>query len=254
METPTTLTFRNIGQVFPTYKMPHRAAFTLAELLITLGIIGVVAAMTLPALINNSRNKEFEAALKKNYSVIQQAFDMYQAQNGNRLIPENYLGNNINKLKLEIMPYFNVIRDCGVGFTNDPYDPECGAVNSGNIDSIQSAYKTFHNVTLTSLGLFDDGQFIILDGSTIFIENRNDSSNVYITVDVNGSGKRPNRWGFDLFTFQLMKEGNILPMGAPETDYTDENIYCSKSSSNSFNGVACTYKALTDKNYWKNLP
>ena len=39
----------------------YLAAFTLAEVLITLGIIGIVAAMTLPAVINNIRNKEHEA-------------------------------------------------------------------------------------------------------------------------------------------------------------------------------------------------
>lgn len=39
--------------------------FTLAEVLITLGIIGIVAALTLPSMINNSNKKEFEALLKK---------------------------------------------------------------------------------------------------------------------------------------------------------------------------------------------
>ena len=60
-------------------------AFTIAEVLITLGIIGVVAAMTLPALITRNQNKALEASLKKNYSIILQAFDMYQADNGYRL-------------------------------------------------------------------------------------------------------------------------------------------------------------------------
>lgn len=40
-------------------------AFTLAEVLITLGIIGIVAALTLPALIQNNRNKELQTGLKK---------------------------------------------------------------------------------------------------------------------------------------------------------------------------------------------
>ena len=56
------------------------SGFTLAEVLITLGIIGIVAAMTLPSVINNSRNKQLEAGLKKAYSVIGQALDMYQAE------------------------------------------------------------------------------------------------------------------------------------------------------------------------------
>lgn len=47
--------------------------FTLAEVLITLGIIGIVAALTLPSMINNSNKKEFEALLKKQYSALQQA-------------------------------------------------------------------------------------------------------------------------------------------------------------------------------------
>ena len=41
---------------------------TLAEVLITLGIIGIVASMTLPTLINNQRNKALQTALKKAYS------------------------------------------------------------------------------------------------------------------------------------------------------------------------------------------
>ena len=44
--------------------------FTLAEVLITVGIIGVIAAMTMPVLIANKKAKELETALKKNTSVI----------------------------------------------------------------------------------------------------------------------------------------------------------------------------------------
>lgn len=57
-------------------------AFTLAEVLITLGIIGVVASMTLPALIQNNKNKEVEAKLKKVYSVMNQAILMSEIDNG----------------------------------------------------------------------------------------------------------------------------------------------------------------------------
>ena len=46
----------------------RKIAFTLAEVLITLGIIGVVAALTLPTVINNVHHKELETALKKQYS------------------------------------------------------------------------------------------------------------------------------------------------------------------------------------------
>ena len=65
-------------------------AFTLAEVLITLGIIGTVAAMTLPSLITRNQNKALEAGLKKNYSIIQQAFEMYQAEHGETLKTRRY--------------------------------------------------------------------------------------------------------------------------------------------------------------------
>lgn len=50
-----------------------KKAFTLAEVLITLGIIGVVASMTLPALIQKNNEKQIVVRLKKLYSMLQQA-------------------------------------------------------------------------------------------------------------------------------------------------------------------------------------
>ena len=50
-----------------------KAAFTLAEVLITLGIIGIVAAMTLPTLIANYQKKVVETRLISFYSKINQA-------------------------------------------------------------------------------------------------------------------------------------------------------------------------------------
>lgn len=53
-----------------------KKGFTLSEVLITLGIIGVVAAMTLPAVINNTQDKQFKAMFKKQYSALAQAILM----------------------------------------------------------------------------------------------------------------------------------------------------------------------------------
>ena len=66
-----------------------KKAFTLAEVLITLGIIGVVAALTIPTLVNNYRKKQFETGLKKEYSVLLQALDMYKQDK----TPINHLQN-----------------------------------------------------------------------------------------------------------------------------------------------------------------
>jgi len=59
-----------------------RRGFTLAEVLITLGIIGVVAAMTLPVLIQNHRKSVVETTAKKFYTNINQALLMYKTETG----------------------------------------------------------------------------------------------------------------------------------------------------------------------------
>ena len=55
------------------YKFEKSLAFTLPEVLITLGIIGGVAALTLPTLISNYRNKVLAVQTRKTYSIINQA-------------------------------------------------------------------------------------------------------------------------------------------------------------------------------------
>lgn len=57
-----------------------KRAFTLAEVLITLGIIGIVAAMTIPVLISNTNGAKFRSQLKKTVSTLNQAGLMAQAQ------------------------------------------------------------------------------------------------------------------------------------------------------------------------------
>lgn len=60
--------------------MKKRSGFTLAEVLITLGIIGVVAAMTIPTLIANTNSARFRSQFKKTLSTLSQAGLMAQAQ------------------------------------------------------------------------------------------------------------------------------------------------------------------------------
>ena len=219
----------------------RHCAFTLAEVLITLGIIGVVAALTLPAVINNTQNKQLEAGLKKGASEIAQALIMHQADTGNTIT------SNTEKwiLKSAIKDYFKGSKDCGFG------SQDLATACVGNNSDI---YKNFNNTATINLGYFDDGQIILPDGVFIAIENST-PGRVYISIDVNGFKKKPNRLGHDLFMFEIDNEGKLLPMGAKDTDYYSENdTYCSHSSNSNMNGAACTQKALTDSKFWKNLP
>ena len=61
-------------------KLLNKTGFTLAEILITIGIIGVVAAITIPVLIQNSNSKKFVTQYKKSLSTLNQAAIGAQAQ------------------------------------------------------------------------------------------------------------------------------------------------------------------------------
>lgn len=226
-----------------------RNGFTLAEVLITIGIIGIIAAITLPVLIADKRAKELEAALKKNTSVLQQAISLIMLEDGIEPTPQNLAS---RALKNKIKPYLNVLKDCGYGTEFGSCVPNTGA--EGNNDA-KNTYKTYNKSKNVNYSLLDDGQLLLIDGSLLLIENSNpEFEQVLISVDVNGAAKAPNIWGQDLFTFELTKTGKLMPMGAIGTAYTDDKTYCSKTSSNKFNGIGCTYKALTEPDYFKKLP
>lgn len=233
-----------------------RKAFTLAEVLITLGIIGVVAAMTLPSLIERNRKAELQNGLKSGYSILQQALQRMNADNGYPTTPENY---PYRTFKKEYIKYFDNAIDCGWGGdqSGTSNSPLCGIGNSiigedGNKSQLMESYKTYNKSAnqISSVPL-DDGQFALKNGMLVMIENQVNNI-IYISIDINGVNKKPNLWGQDLFTFQLMKDGKLLPMGAEGTRYSADT-YCSKTSSDTLNGIACTQNALTDESYWDGI-
>ena len=222
-------------------------AFTLAEVLITLGIIGVVAAMTIPTLIQNQQNKVLQTQLKRTYSILNQAFKLYQADNG---IP--IMRNNISarRLKAAIMPYLKISLDCGFGYDDTGSETACVSNNSyqtGTTDS--DSYQNLNGTSPIDMQFFDDGQFVLNDGALVLIENNGLD---FISVDVNGLHNKPNQLGRDLFMFEVRDNGVLTPMGAEDT-YYDEETFCSDTSTSDMNGAGCTQKALYDKDYFKNL-
>lgn len=97
-------------------KFSIKCGFTLAEVLITLGIIGIVAAMTLPALIQNYKKHEVETRLKKFYTTMNQAILMAKNDYGdyrewdfwldNSFDKDGNLINKSDKVKANIEKYF----------------------------------------------------------------------------------------------------------------------------------------------------
>lgn len=183
--------------------------FTLAETLVTIGIIGVVAALTIPSLIVKHKEKETCARLKKAYSTISQAFIYAVQEKGTpdewgmleKYNPETHIimANNFK-------PYMNVIQDCtgqDITFVNK----NCFAKNDYHVTAPNTSTA-----------------FVINDGISLSFRNWEESCNQTmgsiknvcgsIVVDINGL-KKPNQLGYDIFYFYMTKE-RIVPVGTKD--------------------------------------
>ena len=96
-----------------------RSGFTLAEVLITLGIIGVVAAMTIPNLIQNIKDKETYTKLKATQSILTNAIRLAEEEYGDMSgwnIQINYSENDAKEIAKVLKQFLKISLDCG---TND---------------------------------------------------------------------------------------------------------------------------------------
>lgn len=229
--------------------MPEKRGFTLAEVLITIGIIGVVAAMTLPAVSNNTQNKELETAFRKSYSILGQVTQ--------RVVIEDLGGsidaNSSYALTQYFLKYYKNAELCSKGSGNG-----CPNITSQNMcEFMKDNYKTFNgNGKPGCVG--NDAVTNTIDNSTLYFDSANEQEGdknygkILIAIDVNGWQKRPNKWGHDMFLFQIDSSGKLLPMGADGTSYLSKQ-FCSETSTDTRNGYGCTVKAVSEQDYFKKL-
>lgn len=148
-------------------------AFTLAEVLITIGIIGVVTAMTMPALVNQTNRKQDAAKIKKFYSTMSQAV----------LLAENEYGS------AEDWSVNSAIRDDEGNITD--YQP----------DAVLEFFNKYFapNIKTVSIGKDTGGtaNVIFADGSVVYLTQGNC---IDMDFDTNGP-KKPNKLGRDRFGF-----------------------------------------------------
>lgn len=215
-----------------TLELTTKIAFTLAEVLITLGIIGIVAEMTIPTLMQNVQDAQFRSAAKVAYSNASQV--LTQMKNDGKYIPNQTSHHNF---KTDFISYFKVLKDCGNA-------DEC--VTAANWPTV------YHNINGDpGYFLFNDGQFTTLDGMFYAIyDGTNWSQNVadvIIVVDVNGYQKPPNVVGKDAFAFIVDNDtGTLKPSGDPTTDWFTSG-HCAIASWSTDWG--CMYYIMLDPNY-----
>ena len=264
--------------------LKKRAAFTLAEVLITLGIIGVVAAMTIPTIISKIEDRQNIARWKKSYAVVNAAFNAVKADGidvcatHNRYNPLQCSNGNPNpeldggyynpEFVTAFISKLKVLDYCSPGYANS-YPPKCVAYEDtyvwghnqgydplGYPTKILTAYANGHKFYYKAGALgyynFSVQMILLTDGSVIYMGGS--WGGPWIIVDVNGYQKGPNMVGKDLFGIQLW-ENKMLPSGAEGTMGYDDPSYgasgCSKdigkSKANYFSeaaGAGCSAKYL----------
>ena len=221
----------NSPSSYPPTLQPSKKAFTLAEVLITLGVIGVVAAMTMPTVIKKYQEQVTVNKVKKIYSTLNQAFMLSVKDNGYAYEwnVNNYASSTSAKqITGYLKPYLKISKDCGTKSGCLGYKEKVNLLN-GNKHTVNYDTKSNYYKIILSDGSYlairaNDGVYCSLNATSICGS---------IFFDVNG-GKMPNTVGKDIFDFV------IYPfMIKPAT--TDD---CYLSSS----GWGCTSYVLTNGN------
>ena len=246
--------------------MPRRSAprndlpaFTLAEVLITLGVIGIVAALTLPSVISNTQNNAKAQRIKKVYSVIQQATNKSIFDNGdvtdwyNEAAYSSGFSASLEIFERVVKPYYNIAQLCVSGSNNASGFRVCG-------------YKDEYIYTLNGIIVMEVSRLkipiVLSDGSVLIFRpvksnlSKDESKPVwgyYWTVYYDDNGpKPPNKLGKDVFVFDISPFLNkVVPNGL----YSSISDSVLKSYSNIKNeclnslGMSCAALIMLDD--WK---
>ncbi len=209
-----------------------KAAFTLAEVLITLGIIGVVAAMTMPVLINKHKEQVTVSKVKKFYSTMGQALNFAINENGSTVDGWTYDTEtetdssyaDSNSLVSMFKPHLKILKDCGT---------ESGCLYDGNPKYLNGE---LHNANYDKSNTYY--ALILNDGTSMWFRRSQKTATPCtgtdlghtnlcgaVWIDVNGKNS-PNTIGRDIFAFAILKD-RIAPVKIDDCNLNGHGWGCS---------------------------
>ena len=228
-----------------------KAAFTLAEVLIALAIIGIVAAMTIPTLVAKYQEKVTVTRFKWVYSTLANAFTMAVAENG---VPETWDLNTPESMANILSKYMRISEKCHHTKGCFPDNVDVVALTG------ESRYGTIGNLDLYVKEKFNNGivllytsvnkncAYVYTDSEGTPHNMANNCGTIYAFITTN----KFNRMGLDHFNFVITPKG-ILPLGY---NFNDSEIkqYCTKNwtSNSNVNGSACGewIRRWNNADYW----
>ncbi|MDD3151127.1 MAG: prepilin-type N-terminal cleavage/methylation domain-containing protein [Candidatus Gastranaerophilales bacterium] len=225
-----------------------KSGFTLAETLIVIAIIGIIASIVTPMLFGTTSDAELKAAWKKQYSDLSQATQLIAVDNGGTLAGA-FTGDAAGSedLKNAFAEKLNIIKDCS------------GTSDYGGSGSGVSAEDCWHEsdswyyLSGTSIGSKYQPGLILNNGILMLLGvNKSDCTYDlslyggdytrcgYIVVDINGF-KKPNTYGKDVLGANISSNA-LIPWGA--RGFYDPSTYCVEGSTVTNNGYGCAAKYL----------
>lgn len=242
---------KNIVQIL-TIETAGVSAFTNAEKVIAIGVLGIVATSVVPTFYANYEKDSIILKLQRNYAVYSNGVNLAISENGS---PDNWelVGSgdhtglsNLNKV---LSKYFKININCGTGpgcFPDVRYKNLKGLYNETILNQ-DPLYTKFKMLDGTSVGITQwsaDCDLKWGDSASL--------SNVcgLFVMDLNGE-KLPNTYGKDFFGFALTKYG-LTPLGSQmQNQAYPFNGFCNVNSNANFkyeNGLSCTAWVLYNKN------
>ncbi len=219
---------------------PCRKGFTLSELLMALTIVGVIAVLTVPVMMNNIHNKMFATQVKNMVATIEQLAQDQLIVHRTRDLSDTDFG---DPDKLLTDKHFAITKTCSASTALK----DCWKTAATGKDKIQYKYLSRQNLSINKNGrtvVLKNGVMLRYTAST---SSENVSGDIVcnILMDINGNEK-PNIAGRDLFGFYVTNKGKIVDYSyaSESNDTLSDKITKCKS------GVWYCYGALAD-NGWK---
>lgn len=232
-------------------------AFTLAEVLITLGIIGVVAAITIPGLVFNAQKAGWVARLKETVAIVNQAHKLIMAEedvtemgetgihysrdkkrcNINGRICQGNIWGNLNCCSYHIYTkYLKVLQVRGI---KGRENLKGTYLNSNKIVNIKNVYMD----TDTLCYILINGSEVCFSAASNALANHTFGgyTEEEVIIDVNTNKIGPNKIGRDIFAFYVAPDGHLIPQGSAE--------YAQLSLTNKGKSKE---EALLSTYYWRN--
>lgn len=182
-------------------------AFTLAEVLLVLAIIGVIAALTIPSLNEETKKHEYVSALRKANSTLSQAIVKVKTENGPMGFGAAWRdGGEFWKAFTRTLNVIKICQSDETGcFTEDTVkklDGSDGESYNGKGYGVRTADGMSYQYTVGADSAADLG---------LTAENAAGVMGSFV-VDVNGT-KGPNKIGEDIYFFALVRGEGIVPAG-----------------------------------------